>query len=204
MAYRKLLAKPFVYDRVRPWVVGGIDMSPVYERLETAANDVVLDVGCGTGDALRYLPSFAEYVGFDVDAGAIDRARERASGRRGVRFEARALAEGDLDSLKPSRVILAGLLHHLDDPDAVELLTMLAQTPSIRRIVTQDVVYLPGERMSNLLARLDRGRFVRGEDGYRELVAKASLELEDARIVRSHPVSGRALYLILTLALPLQ
>jgi SAM-dependent methyltransferase len=202
--YRKLLAQPFVYDRVRPWVIGGLDMSPVYESLEAGPNDVIVDVGCGTGDALRYLPSFSRYHGFDVDAAAIEVARERAAGRRGVTYEPHELTATDLASLQPSLVILAGLLHHLDDSQAVELLELLAQTPSIRRIVTQDVVYLPDERVSNLLARLDRGKHVRGEQGYRNLVARAGLELETARIVRSRPHSGRALYLVLTLALPLQ
>jgi SAM-dependent methyltransferase len=202
--YRKLLARPFVYDRVRPWVVGGVDMSPVYERLDAGSDDVVLDVGCGTGDALRYLRSFREYHGFDVDAAAIERARERAAGRQDVHYEARELTEADLAAVEPTLVVLAGLLHHLDDSRVLALLTMLAHTPSIRRIVTQDVVYLPGERMSNLLARLDRGRYVRDEQGYRDLAARAGLELGDARIVRSHRTSGRALYLVLTLALPLQ
>jgi SAM-dependent methyltransferase len=198
--YRKLLAKPFVYDRVRPWVIGGLDMTPVYERLGARSNDVVVDVGCGTGDALRYLQSFAEYHGFDVDAAAIERARERAASRQGVVYEARAVTEADLESVQPTLAILAGLLHHLDDAEAGELLSMLARTTSIRRIVTQDVVFLPGERVSNLLARLDRGRFVRDEHGTRELVAQAGLHLEDAQIVRSRPRSGRALYLVMTLA----
>ena len=190
-----------MYDRVRPLVIGGLDMSPVYDSLEAGANDVIVDVGCGTGDALQYLPSFRTYHGFDVDAGAIEFARERAAGRPGVTYEPRALTAEDLASLRPSLVILAGLLHHLDDSQAVELLTMLARTPSIRRIVSQDVVYLPRERVSNLLARLDRGRFVRDEPGYRELVAQAGLQLEDSRIVRSHPRSGRALYVVMKLAL---
>jgi SAM-dependent methyltransferase len=197
--YRKLLAKPFVYDRLRPWVIGGLDMSPVYERLGAGPDDVVVDIGCGTGDALRYLQRFRAYHGFDVDAAAIERARERAAGRDGVTYEARAVTEADLASLRPTLAVLAGLLHHLDDAEAVQLLSMLARTPSLRRIVTQDVVYLQGERMSNLLARLDRGKFVRDEHGYRELVAQAGLRLEDARIVRSHPRSGRALYLVMTL-----
>jgi SAM-dependent methyltransferase len=202
--YRKLLAKPFVYERVRPWIIGGLDMSPVYERLEAGETDVVVDIGCGTGDALRYLRTFAEYHGFDVDAKAIEHARERAAGRAGVTLHARAVTQDDLSTLQPSRVIMAGLLHHLEDSEAIALLTMLAHTPSIRRIVTQDVVYLPGERVSNLLARLDRGKFVRNEHGYRKLVGAAGLELQDARIIRSHPASGRALYLVLTLELPLQ
>jgi SAM-dependent methyltransferase len=200
--YRGLLARPFVYDRLRPWAIGGLDMSPVYESLGVRADDVVVDVGCGTGDALRYLPSFRAYHGFDLDEAAIAVARGRAAGRPTVSFEARALTEADLASARPSLVVLAGLLHHLDDAQAIELLTLLAQTPSIRRIVTQDVVHLPGERLSNLFARLDRGRFVRDERGYGELVGQAGLQLEGARIARSHPQSGRALYLVLTLAPP--
>ena len=31
--YRKLLGHPFVYDQVRPRVVGGIDMRPLYDLL---------------------------------------------------------------------------------------------------------------------------------------------------------------------------
>ena len=44
-------------------------MTAFYESLEAEASDVIVDVGCGTGDALRYLPSFKSYHGFDVDPG---------------------------------------------------------------------------------------------------------------------------------------
>jgi SAM-dependent methyltransferase len=200
--YQKLLGHPFVYNRLRPWVVGGIDMTAFYESLETKGTDVIVDVGCGTGDALRYLPSFKAYYGFDIDARAIEFAGERAAGRPDVTFEARQVTSDDLASLRPSLVILAGLLHHMDDEQAVHLLELLAGTPSIRRIATQDVVYLPGERVSNMLARLDRGRYVREEDGYRALVERAGLRIESLRIARSQAESGRAGYLIMTLAGP--
>jgi SAM-dependent methyltransferase len=200
--YQKLLGHPFVYNRLRPWVVGGIDMTAFYESLETKGTDVIVDVGCGTGDALRYLSSFKAYYGFDIDARAIEFARARAAGRPEVTFEARPVTAEDLASLRPSLVILAGLLHHMDDEQAVRLLELLAGTPSIRRITTQDVVYLPGERVSNLLARLDRGRYVREEDGYRALVERAGLRIESLRIARSQAESGRAGYLIMTLAGP--
>jgi SAM-dependent methyltransferase len=200
--YQRLLGHPFVYNRLRPWVVGGIDMSAFYESLEATTSDVIVDVGCGTGDALRYLPSVQAYYGFDVDARAIEFARERAAGRPEVTFEARAVTADDLASLRPTVAILAGLLHHLDDEHAVRLLELLAGAPSIRRIATQDVIYLPGERMNNMLARLDRGRFVRNEDGYRGIVERAGLRVENLRIARSQAESGRAAYLIMTLARP--
>jgi SAM-dependent methyltransferase len=200
--YQRLLGHPFVYNRLRPWVVGGIDMTAFYESLEAKTTDVIVDVGCGTGDALRYLSSFKAYYGFDIDARAVEFARARAAGRPEVTFEARLVTAEDLESLRPSLVILAGLLHHLDDEQAVRLLELLAGAPSIRRIATQDVVYLPGERVSNILARLDRGRFVRNEDGYRALVERAGLRIESLRIARSQAESGRAAYLIMTLAGP--
>lgn len=200
--YQRLLGHPFVYNRLRPWVVGGIDMTAFYESLGAKTTDVIVDVGCGTGDALRYLSSFEAYHGFDVDARAIEFAREQAAGRPEVTFEARQVTAEDLESLQPTVVILAGLLHHLDDEQTVRLLELLAGAPSIRRIATQDVVYLPGERVSNMLARLDRGRFVREEDGYRGLVERAGLRVESLRIARSQAESGRASYLIMTLAGP--
>jgi SAM-dependent methyltransferase len=200
--YQRLLGHPFVYNRLRPWVVGGIDMTAFYESLEAKTTDVIVDVGCGTGDALRYLSSFKAYHGFDLDARAVEFARERAAGRPEVTFEARPVTAEDLASLRPTVVILAGLLHHMDDEQAVRLLELLAETPSIRRIATQDVVYLPGERVSNILARLDRGRFVRQEDGYRTLVERAGLLVESLRIARSQAESGRAGYLIMTLTGP--
>jgi len=198
--YQRVLRHPFVYNRVRPWVVGGVDMSPVYEALGTGADDVVVDVGCGTGDALHYLPTFKAYHGFDIDPEAIEYAREAAAGRPGVRYEARELTEEDLRSIQPSLVILAGLLHHLDDESAAELLGMLARTKSIRRIVTQDPVFLRRERVSNLLAWLDRGRFVRTQDGYRGLAERAGLRFDEGHVMRSDPESGRARYFVMTLS----
>jgi SAM-dependent methyltransferase len=195
-----VLARPFVYDRVPPLVVGGIDMSPVYERLEAGPEDVIVDVGCGTGDALRHLPSFRAYHGFDVDPAAIEAARARAASRDSVRFEPRAVETADLAALRPTLVVLAGLLHHLDDAEATGLLAMLAGTDSIRRTVTQDPVYLPREHVSNLLARLDRGRYVRDEQGYRRLVELAGLRVESEAIIRSRLESGRARYLVMTLS----
>ena len=65
--YQRVLGTPFVYNLVRPFAVGGIDMSPFYDRVQASAADVVLDVGCGTGDALRYLTDFARYEGIDTD-----------------------------------------------------------------------------------------------------------------------------------------
>jgi SAM-dependent methyltransferase len=198
--YQRLLGHPFVYDRIRPLVVGGIDWSPLYRNLDAGPDDVILDVGCGTGIAHQYLGGgFAAYHGFDTDPVAIDFARKRAPRHARIEYSAALVTPADVARLRPTRIILSGLLHHLSDADALALLRMCAAGPQVKRIATSDVVYLPREPVSNLLAALDRGKFVRKPDGYRGLIRDAGLAIVRDEIVRSHPTRGKALYFMTTL-----
>lgn len=197
--YQRLLGIPFVYEKIRPLVVGGLDMSPSYANLQASSEDVVVDIGCGTGDILNYLKSFKALYGFDTDKGAIEYARKRASGLSNVHFESRVLEREDLTRIAPDLVMMNGLLHHLDDDSACALLSMCLSTPSVRRIATQDVVYLPGEPVSNLLAWLDRGKHVRAPEGFKALVSRAGGRVVADTFMRSHPTNGRAIYFLMAI-----
>jgi hypothetical protein len=52
---------------------------------------------------------------------------------------------------------------HLADAEAERLLGKLSRCDSVRRVVTLDIVYLPGRWFNNLLAFLDRGRHCRAK-----------------------------------------
>jgi SAM-dependent methyltransferase len=195
-----ILGYPFVYERIRPLAVGGIDYSPLYLRLGARASDVILDIGCGTGDALRYLTVFSQYVGFDLDEAAIDYAKEKYRDRERVTFHARSCDPEDLKKYSPSLVVMAGLLHHLTNREAIELLRAIRAVSGLRRIVTLDIVYLPKERVSNFYARLDRGKYCRTISGYRDLAFPAELKIEEEVIIRSHPTRGLAKYFIMVLS----
>jgi hypothetical protein len=95
---------------------------------------------------------------------------------------------------------MIGLLHHLSDAEAVELLRLLARCPTLVRAVTLDIVYLDGRWYNNLLARLDRGRYCRRGPGYVELARAAGLRVLGEHVVRSHPTRGLVDYFILELA----
>ena len=58
--YSRIVGHPFVYNRIRPIIVGGIDVSGAYELLKLDAGSTVLDIGCGTGAALDYSRANAE------------------------------------------------------------------------------------------------------------------------------------------------
>ncbi len=103
------------------------------------------------------------------------------------------------ESFRPTCVMMNGLLHHLDDEAASQLLRMCGTADTVKRIVTNDTVYLRGKPLNNLLARLDRGRFVRQIEGYRDLVARAGLTIAHEDIVRSHATRGIARYLVMVL-----
>lgn len=197
--YRKILGHPFVYDQVRPRVVGGIDMGPLYRRLEGAAEKAVLDVGCGTGDALNHLHGYERYLGIDTDPIAIGAARQRHGQKPNVRFEERLLEEGDVRDLEPTGVVLAGVLHHLDNEAAVAVLRLAATSPRLVRIVTSDIVFLPGMVFNNVLAMMDRGRHCRTPDAYAEVARKAGLEVVSGELMCSSPGNEKVQYHVMTL-----
>src|ERR1044071_7366256 len=100
--YQRALGIPFVYNTIRPLVVGGVDMTPSYENLAAGEEDVVLDIGCGPGVSLTYLKAFRSLHGFDTDPVAIAFARKMAAGRENVTFEARAVTSADLEAIRPT------------------------------------------------------------------------------------------------------
>jgi SAM-dependent methyltransferase len=198
--YQRVLGNPFVYNHVRPLAVGGLDLSPFYRWLTTRSDSVIVDIGCGTGDALRYVDRFSEYVGLDTDSIAIGFAKDRYASRPNVSFDCRELVAEDVKRIAPTHVIMAGLLHHLSDGDARSLLSSVGQSPRLEQVVTLDIVFLPGRWVSNLLAGMDRGKFCRESSGYSTLAERSGFDIVESRLLRSHPVTGLAWYFIMKLA----
>jgi len=197
--YKKVLGHPFVYDQIRPRVVGGIDMKPLYELLGPEGRRVVLDVGCGTGDALKHLGDVEQYLGVDTDPVAIEAARARYGSRPNVRFEARMLRSADVAELAPTGVVLSGVLHHLTNEEAEGVLRVAAGSPRLARIVTSDIVFLPGKLFNNVLAMMDRGRHCRHPDAYAAIARRAGLDVQRAAIMDSSPGNDRVQYYAMAL-----
>jgi SAM-dependent methyltransferase len=143
----------------------------VRELLRPSPGARILDIGCGTGAILDYLPRDVDYVGYDLNPGYIEDARRRYSGRG--RFYCARVEEAPEEPGSFDLVLAVAILHHLDDSAAGGLLASAHR--NLRpggALVTLDPVRHPGQSpIARLLVALDRGRRVRTPEGYRDLAA---------------------------------
>jgi SAM-dependent methyltransferase len=176
------MGSAWMYDCVRPWALGGFDFSEAYAWLKAQDEDVIIDVGCGTGYALKFVDSFKAYHGFDVDATALAIHKKKYT-KENTHLYPRRLQIKDVQEIRPTKGIMMGLLHHLSDSEVLDLLKCMNFGGTITRAITLDVVYQNGRWMNNLLARLDRGRYPRSEEGYRALIAQSPFTIETHKYI---------------------
>ncbi len=139
----------------------------------------VLDLGCGTGALLEYMPAGVEYVGVDIDERYIAAARKHYGDRAtfactdGTDY----LPEGGFD------IALAyGVIHHLDDAHAQALLDVAAAAP--RFVAAEPCRTAAARKLERWIMSHDRGRFIRDEPAYRALAERSFAN------VRIEPVAG--------------
>jgi SAM-dependent methyltransferase len=142
-----------------------------------------LDIGCGPAEILDYLPE-VEYCGFDISEPYIAQAQRRY-GARGE-FHCRILTRTDIEELPSFDIVLVmGVLHHLNDDEAAELLRLAhdALKPG-GRLLTFDPCLEPGQNpFARFLVEHDRGQNVRTRAGYASI---ANAVFESPRIEVRH------------------
>lgn len=197
--WHEFLGHPLVYNYIRPLIVGGIDVSEMYSLLDVQVDDVFMDIGCGTGNALNHIHHFKSYYGFDTDPVALQYAQEKFLNSQKINFLNQIVTAEDVQRISPTKILMSGLLHHLTDEDVKSLLVSCASEGSVRKIVTLDIVFLEGKIVNNFFARLDRGRFARTCEAYESLLVGSDFKIVSQKLIRSHPKFGLVYYWIMVL-----
>jgi SAM-dependent methyltransferase len=166
----RILSNPTIY-RLMNSVLWGTRSSEIFVKdyIRPNTGDKILDIGCGTGDILEFLPS-VDYWGFDQSEEYINSARTRFSGKG--RFFCKKVSRDAVPGKDIFDIVLAcGVVHHLTDDEAGEMFE-LAYTllKSGGRLITLDGVYMPDQScFVRLLLSNDRGKYVRSQEQYRTI-----------------------------------
>lgn len=136
----------------------------------------ILDIGCSTGTCASNIIDMCNnnYFGIDIDPSYIEVAASRSPNGRFMVMDARKMSFQDNSF---DLVMFIGVLHHMNDALAIscfkEVLRVLKPGGLV---IVAEPVFTPGRWMSNMLLRMDRGRNIRTESGYRSLFLGFSIK----------------------------
>jgi SAM-dependent methyltransferase len=144
--------------------------APVERWLRNNTVRRVLDVGCGAGTNAGHF-SVVDYTGIDLNERYLQVARAKFRGR----FVQADLTSTDLSSLGTFDMILANsFLHHVSDSDAERILAQLSPLLAADGTIHILDLVLPGRKsLAWMMARLDRGKYARPVERWRELFCAA-------------------------------
>jgi len=162
-----ILSSPVIYLAYQT-LVGGLRARRkcIAEHVRPTSGLTVLDIGCGPGYAIAYFPR-PQYYGFDVSSKYIQYAQSRF-GTNG-KFFCSIFDAKSAGAVPPVDVVLLmGLVHHLDDEEAVKLFTTIRHVMKPEgRLVTLDGGYKAGQSpIAKMFLDNDRGKHIRDEAGY--------------------------------------
>lgn len=157
--FQKLIAT----DRIKLLLVQNAKLKPGFK---------VLDVGCGFGNLLEFLPKNISYVGIDISQNYINYVKKRYNSKG--RFICADVTKLGLNREKFDVIFINSLFHHLPNNDVEKLLkSLLDLIKKETVVVSADNVYLKNQSfLSRFITSSDRGKHIRDKEGYLDLTKK--------------------------------
>lgn len=171
---RNILAFSAAYNLFSRFMGGKARRTLINDYVKAKAGDKILDIGCGPGNVLAFLPTSVDYTGADIDPTYIETARQKY-GDRGT-FICQIVDKTLFPDAEVFDIVLAsGLVHHLSDTEAHALFeTAKHILKKGGRLITLDGCFTKDQSpIAKLILSQDRGEHVRHREAY-EAIAHAS------------------------------
>jgi SAM-dependent methyltransferase len=156
-------------DGAKKWLAGNF--------WKPKSGEVIVDIGCGSGTTLGFLPLDIEYLGIDISEEYIRSARRRFSSRGKFYLGTAHDFVNQNDSYRGSAdlVLCNGLLHHLSDSEALKVLELSKRIMKpTGRLVCLEATFLARQTLlSNWILKRDRGNHIRSEQEWKKLFGQA-------------------------------
>ena len=178
----KFLEISSVYTKLMGFLAGANTYSTlVNEYIQPMPGISVLDVGCGPAEILELLQD-VNYIGLDHNPNYIATATKKY-GAKGTFICAGVDQLNDFGLKTFDRIIILGVMHHLDDAQLAKLMMSLKDRLNQGgTLITFDVAYEDKQNLiAKLLAKNDRGKFVRTKEQYLKFI-QVSFKNEQADI----------------------
>jgi len=166
---RDLLSIPVLYDFFQNFLGAKSARRRFCDQYVRAVpGNSVLDIACGTSAILEFLPT-VDYWGFDENKDYVICAQKKYPHSH---FFCSHIRQQTLMGLPKFDIVMGiGIIHHLDDNDAVALFQLAKEALKPQgRLVTIDPCYFSDQsRLARYLISKDRGNFVRTIKDYRRM-----------------------------------
>lgn len=162
---RSLLKNPVVYSVFQSLIVRRQIWPDLFAEFigQDHGKLDVLDIGCGPGSLLKIKGSSfdpARFVGVDLSVEYINRARLDFPS---ARFECGTVSELGVLPERFDLVVMSGVLHHVNDVEASEMMKFaVTHVRESGIVLSVDPVIFPGQhRFARFMAEADRGQYIR-------------------------------------------
>ncbi len=170
---KKALALPAVFDTYQS-LIGAPECHRrfIHDMVRPMPGERILDLGCGVGASLRYMPETIDYVGIDVSEPYITKATADYGHRaKFICADVTTLNASEIGTF--DRAFCFGVLHHFSDDVAAHAVKFLRTVVKAGGIfVSIDPCHVPGQHViAKLIIDNDRGEYVRNPAGFERIIS---------------------------------
>lgn len=165
----KVLASPAVFDLQQRVCNSYKNVITEFTQHLDVKGKNILEVGCSTGVFARTEINMKDnnYFGIDIIAKYIKFAKKNSLFANFHCMDARKM---EFEDEKFDVVIFNGVMHHMEDELIADCLNDVKRVlKSDGVVLVAEPVFTPNKLISNLLLSLDRGKYIRSQEGYAKL-----------------------------------